>query len=427
MRSSNLEKRRDQHGQAIVIFALSAAVLLGMLALVVDVGQGYVVRRHTQNIADQAALVGAQRLKASPGDAVADALANAAVNGVSTGVTAVVPPSLNAKPEHRTNEYIEVTVQQQVPVFFSGIIGQGPIDITARAVAKGRSTVGQGAIIALSPNSSPSALKFHGTAGIVVSGDVWSNGSLEVVGSTNVSIDGTAAAVQGVNIGNNATFTANSISQPSTTMADPLRDTEPPTAPANSTPPSLSGWTTYTPGTYTRISVSAGEKARFLPGVYIITGSQGITINGTAVGVADSTVNPDHWPAAQWNEPMDPNDPSDMWGPVHFYLTNNNGTVNMQAGSQVRFQANEAVYENIVFWVTASGNKGFDVAGGANVALIGTVYVPNGQVQLEGGANVPTVRGQVIANRVAVGGNNSLQVEYNPNAAPVWQKVVLVE
>ena len=54
--------RRDERGQAVVVVVLFLIVLLGMAALVIDVGYAYYAQRSLQASADSAALAGAQEL-----------------------------------------------------------------------------------------------------------------------------------------------------------------------------------------------------------------------------------------------------------------------------------------------------------------------------------------------------------------------------
>ena len=63
-------------GQALIWFALSLVVLLGIAALAIDVGRLYGERRRMQNAADAAALAGAHELCQGRSDADAIAMAN---------------------------------------------------------------------------------------------------------------------------------------------------------------------------------------------------------------------------------------------------------------------------------------------------------------------------------------------------------------
>ncbi len=53
---------RASHGQVMVMFALMLTAMIGMLALVFDIGYGLVQRRVAQNIADSTALAGTQTM-----------------------------------------------------------------------------------------------------------------------------------------------------------------------------------------------------------------------------------------------------------------------------------------------------------------------------------------------------------------------------
>ena len=59
---SLLTRSRDESGQVLVFVAFILTVIVGMAALVVDVGSWYQAHRHLQTAADAAALAGAQEL-----------------------------------------------------------------------------------------------------------------------------------------------------------------------------------------------------------------------------------------------------------------------------------------------------------------------------------------------------------------------------
>lgn len=79
---SSLKSQR-QRGAVMILFAVSLTVLLGFMALVIDLGRTYVVRTELQNAADAAALAGAKDLNqtvAGVTSAVATAIAMAGKN-----------------------------------------------------------------------------------------------------------------------------------------------------------------------------------------------------------------------------------------------------------------------------------------------------------------------------------------------------------
>jgi hypothetical protein len=123
--------RRDERGQAIVLMTLSLVVIMGMAALVLDVGNWYHTKRRLQGTADAAALAGAQLLPNDPSGAQSQALAYANKNGgdVASGnitVSSTVLP----------NDTISVRARKTEAGIFSGILGIVSADIDARAKAR---------------------------------------------------------------------------------------------------------------------------------------------------------------------------------------------------------------------------------------------------------------------------------------------------
>lgn len=122
---------RDERGQAIVLTVLSLAVLLGMAALVLDVGAWFHQKRHLQATADAAALAGAQMLPDSPGGALAEALSNAGKNGGGVAGADVTISSSRA-----TNDTIGVRAHKSNNGMFSRVLGVVNVNIAATAKAR---------------------------------------------------------------------------------------------------------------------------------------------------------------------------------------------------------------------------------------------------------------------------------------------------
>src|SRR4029450_2234359 len=76
---------RRERGQTIVVAVLFMTVLLGMVALTIDIGLFFKDRRHYQNSADAMALAGVAELPTNPAGAKSRAQQWAANNGVSSG------------------------------------------------------------------------------------------------------------------------------------------------------------------------------------------------------------------------------------------------------------------------------------------------------------------------------------------------------
>src|SRR5262249_36295909 len=119
-----------------------------VLAVTVDLGFLLVERRHAQATADAAALAAASDIYAnngSTGTASASALGVASANGytndgTTSNVTVNIPP-LSGNFIGQAG-YVEVIVTWYQKRGFSGILGSGPIPVSARAVARGLSVSG---------------------------------------------------------------------------------------------------------------------------------------------------------------------------------------------------------------------------------------------------------------------------------------------
>lgn len=123
--------RRNERGQAIVLMTLSLVVVMGMAALVLDVGNWFHTKRRLQGTADAAALAGAQRLPDDPSGAQAMAMSYANQNGGDVAGANIVVSSTVLP-----NDTISVRARKTDPGFFSGVLGIASADIDARAKAR---------------------------------------------------------------------------------------------------------------------------------------------------------------------------------------------------------------------------------------------------------------------------------------------------
>ena len=130
-----------ENGQILMIGALMATALLGLVGLIVDGGLLYAERRQAQNAADQAALAAAfeMRYGGSDEDAIAAAFENAAANnydnnGSDNTVTVNIPATQG---EYASEDRsIEVIIEQRdVPTFFIHAIAPSAAEVGGRGVA----------------------------------------------------------------------------------------------------------------------------------------------------------------------------------------------------------------------------------------------------------------------------------------------------
>jgi hypothetical protein len=123
--------RKNESGQAIVLMALSLVVIMGMAALVVDVGNWYHTKRRLQGTADAAALAGAQLLPQDSSGAQAMALSYADKNGGDVAGADITVTSTLQK-----DDTISVRAKKTDAGVFSNMLGIASADISARAKAR---------------------------------------------------------------------------------------------------------------------------------------------------------------------------------------------------------------------------------------------------------------------------------------------------
>ena len=120
---------RNQRGQATILSLVFLTVLLGMAALVLDVGSWYRADRDTQKTADAAALAGAQALPDSTGNAstLASDYANKNGGGLDT---------VNFSSSYGPNDTIKVTIKKPAPGIFTKLFGVSSVTVGSKATAR---------------------------------------------------------------------------------------------------------------------------------------------------------------------------------------------------------------------------------------------------------------------------------------------------
>lgn len=120
-----------EYGQVAIIFALFIISLLGISALVVDMGSLYQERRHLQTVADAAALAGAQNLPENPDLAIQNAIGYAAMHNV-----AISEDDIQVSQTYVANDTITVTsIDPDAPLYFARVFGMNTTPVVATATA----------------------------------------------------------------------------------------------------------------------------------------------------------------------------------------------------------------------------------------------------------------------------------------------------
>lgn len=175
--------RRDQEGQILVIVAAGMLLFLAVVALVIDLGFAFMLRRQEQNAADPGALAAARYIPTADRAAMWNAACfYAGQNGFrptrsdgpvcdagnpSDGsiLTMNWPPSRGGGEYAGNRSYVEVTITRLHNSFFAGVVGMPSFNVSTGAVAANDTgAAGSSSLVALNETQC-SAAKLHGGGG----------------------------------------------------------------------------------------------------------------------------------------------------------------------------------------------------------------------------------------------------------------------
>jgi hypothetical protein len=410
--------KKHEKGQIIIILVLAFVGLLGFVAVAVDGGMIYSDRRFDQNAADASALAGA--------GVAAQKLENDGVNYVNFTCTSTdVQNAINtavAKAKERalannftleesldnqhgvivncvdnvwngayTDKYLDVTVMvsTEVKTSFAHLFYNGPIRNTVEAVVRirPRTSLTYGYAIAATREDCD-GLEFDGSNDVsIFNGGVYSSGCFRTDGGVNVVSDN--------DFGNNyfSTLQLNGSGYVSPaprklTEKLPSFEVKPPncsslpwrgdiTKPEKTSP--------ILPGRYGSITVGNNDFLSMEKGLYCI--SNGIKMTGGDIeGIG-----------------------------VMIYLTGGDialtgGTVDLEAPTS----SDPFAFLGMLIYVAPGYNGQVTMAGNGDSFYMGTVYAPDGYVEVGGTSGInPTYSTQVISDRIKIHGNAKIDINFD--------------
>lgn len=124
-------KINNERGQSMVLAVIFLTVLMGMSALVLDVGSWYRAQRAAQSTADAAALAAAQGLTDT---SLATSLATSYANKNGGGIAA--SGGIVFSTQWMPNDTVAVKVTRPAPGFFAKVFGITSVNVTGRATAR---------------------------------------------------------------------------------------------------------------------------------------------------------------------------------------------------------------------------------------------------------------------------------------------------
>jgi hypothetical protein len=377
----------------MVLFALMLPALIALVGLAVDGGRLLAERRHLQAAADAAAWAAAADLVYGTPER-AEATARWYVSR-DTGGDPAVQVTVNGPPTQGPYaglpDYASVRVARPLVLTLAQIVHPEPILVVAEAT--GGPTVGPAPYALLALNSGAGGIELNGTV-TVRDGSAASNYRISSRGRGSLVADGVVVANQGLAgdvhglRGTRGDFA---------TTPDPLLRLAAPSAPATSQPGlSLSGngnAVTVQPGRWIGdLRVGGSDNVVTLaPGLYYF--DQGASLDATGGGnrvVGDGVI---------------------------IYLARGS-TINVAGGADLVLNASPSpVYTGgaagLLVFSARDNSTRLDLNGGASSTLVGTIYAPAAPVRLTG-QSAAAVRGQLIAERLDLGGTSDLIVVYDP-------------
>ncbi|MCH8919744.1 MAG: hypothetical protein IIA23_03445 [Chloroflexi bacterium] len=423
MEPQNARGRREG-GQMLILFVLALGVLMGMVAMSVDVGMILHERRSLQNAADAAALAGVSELPESPDAAEAKALEWAENNGYTSenGATITVNTPYQGDPNSQGDpNAIEVIIEVEMPFLFARALGLDSVDVSARAVAGFEpGTIGNNAAILVLNEHECSAFQMGGNndlsitnnGAIMVNSDCDNeqNGAINKAGSSVATIEGGIFYYEegDWSISGSGALIPEPEPVPSR-IADPLAGLTPPDLYAIGTSPDSGGTAadpftrsvngaavTLHPGVYWGGLKIVADQVTLLPGTYIMAGG-GFAISSAGTISGDEIL--------FYN----------TFDPESQILAGQCGSIDLRGSAAYTFTApTSGTYKDVLFWQDEACTNAVRIAGSGEGGGGGSgiFYAPSAELELVGGGDLGAL--QMIVDTIKIGGGGTINIEYYP-------------
>ena len=386
---------RGQSGQALVMIAALALVLVALAGLVLDGGEITAQYRLSQSAADAAALAAAYQITTGHTESVASTQAGLAVVQHGIASSNLTMSYLDGSGVATTQSGNVVTVTAKVnytfPTLFLPVMG---IDAATIGATGSVALRGVSCVICIMDPSSNNALSISGNGtSLTLSGGVLEDNSSSPsaisVGSNGNFLNGG----QGVYVVGGVSAPAGTVTPtttPITTVTDPL---------SGLAVPSVTGTQTCTtspcnPGIYSSLTFNGGTWT-MNPGTYVIAGGNfSVTSNATVSGSG-----------------------------VTIYLTcsaypspcNSGG----QGGSSMTVSGNftlsaptSGTYSGIAVFSDRNNTAGVSVGGQGSLSITGTIYAKSSGISFSGGASGATFQARVIGKTLSLSGGSAFNLSY---------------
>jgi len=386
-----MKKRHNtERGQALILIVLGMVALIGLTGVAVDGSLAYADRREAQNAADAAAL-SAALAKVRGQDWQAAALLVAAQNGFSDDAEHTVlvhyPPV--SGPYTGDDECIQVVIESSIQAHFGAVVGLKEINNRVAAVSRVRPPTYDymmfgNAVVALKPNGR-GAMQSHGNNDLwVYGGGLFDNSNdnyaFEQLGNSMIHApDGGVNVVGGL-------FMNGSIDPASVinTGVDPV-DYPPLSLPPTPlcTEPVVQNGSVLSPGYYeSNQSFPPKGVTTLSPGVYCINAMFMINANDTLTG-----------------------------HDVVIYMVD--GNIHWDGGASINLSApTSGPFAGLLIYMPMDNEDGIILNGNMDSHLVGTVFAPASDIQLNGIMSSDAYHTQIIGYTVDLIGAADIVIQY---------------
>jgi Flp pilus assembly protein TadG len=423
-----------ERGQALIIIALAAIGLFGIVGLAIDGSAKFSDRRHAQNAADTAALAGSLAIVNDESDWNVKALDRALENGYDNNLVSnrvwvykcsnIDPGSpVDCGPYNGNSSYIQVAITSNVNTYFARVIGINQTHNTVQAVtysAKRGPNYDGHLIVALNPNpcsgGGADGNILLGTSGggsgvINLTGGglfVNSGGSgcgMNLTGCPVINISGGSigsAGTSNVNLSSSSGNCSSTVNAPAPTYNNPRYPFPPemPATPDECTSPAGS-WssnsatqvTTLSPGRFNEFP-PAGTKSNPVystinmnPGIYCVNEVVKLTDQKLKLSGHNVTI----------------------FIRSGYYFSIQGGTISLDAPDTGSY----AGYLIIVDSNFTGSPKNCTIDGNASNTYIGTIFAPFCNLTINGTSDPTAYSSQIIAYTVKLNGNAAVNLTYD--------------
>jgi Putative Flp pilus-assembly TadE/G-like len=437
-RRGQVRLRPGEEGQVAIVVALMLTVMLGLGALVVDVGLNWTARTQLQSAADAAALAGAAELPGQPDEALAKAteymldnvpnLADEASGWESDGdesngdITCYTPPEAPPPPGDPAHgcEVGDTAIQVLTPPLrpayaFASILGRRASEIKALAAAGAPPGPDAPCVLCvLSPDASPALLASGNVLLSMTAGTeavVNSDAGQAAIATDQAQVAGAVRVVGEAQWTPPAGFTPAAqtgdlpVADPMSNLPLPHQLNPPYTPPGVPVRPDVNltaGAQTIPPGIYRSIRVSgAGTRLTFSPGLYVIT--EEMLVGGNSfVTVSSATL---YFACGDFPDPC-------ASGSTGAGLTISGGASFVATG----LNDLASPYRGLVIFYDRENRQDLVMGSNGPLSVVGTVYARSARLDLHGTAAVGTLNTMAVVDSVVASstGGRAFTLSFDP-------------